>query len=116
MLDQHSQRVEHLETKRDDLAATRQTALADIETKRPELIRASKPCVGHDSQPHESFRNIAARSKDATDRPILASGSEVHHESQTVRVFGRRGACSRCLVAFVPTIAGITRAVAHRVT
>jgi hypothetical protein len=55
IFDEHPQRVEHLETQWDYLAPTEQTALADIETKRPELIRASEPRVGHESH----LRNVS---------------------------------------------------------
>ena len=55
ILDEHPKRVEHLETQRDHVAAARETALADVEMKRPEPIRASDPGVGHESH----LRNVS---------------------------------------------------------
>ena len=49
VLDQRQERVEHLQTQRDHLTAARESALTDIEMKRPELIRASFRGLGHES-------------------------------------------------------------------
>ena len=72
VLDQHQQRVEHLQTQRDHLAAAREPALADVEMKRPEPIRASDRGGRPRIAPQESFRNMPAFSKDAGARSILA--------------------------------------------
>jgi hypothetical protein len=45
ILDQHQERVEHLQTQRDHLTAAREAALTDVEMKRPEPIRG----LGHES-------------------------------------------------------------------
>ena len=49
MLDQHPERVEHLETQRDHVATARKATLADVEMKWPVPIRPSDTAFGQES-------------------------------------------------------------------
>jgi hypothetical protein len=69
VLHQHEQRVEYLQTERNDLTAARQAALASIEMKRPELVRPMDCAGGH----LWSLRKI----------------SEIHQRSQRTRLTAR---------------------------
>ncbi len=58
VLDQHQERVEHLQAQRDRLAAARKAALADVEMKRPERYAGTVSATNRTSGKFQEYTSV----------------------------------------------------------